>query len=76
MRISESSLYHPHTLQQRQGCLLKSNYTGVIARIDITLIYHIVCHMVVISTCNKDDIKCRKFIKIVIVSSLQILLIK
>lgn len=76
MRISESSRCHPHTLQQRQSCVLKSNYIGVTARIDITLIYHIVCHMVVISTCNKDDIKCRKFIKIVIVSSLQILLIK
>ena len=42
---------------------IKNHYRNVIACIDITLTCNTICNMVAISTCNKYDVKCRKYIK-------------
>ena len=38
----------------------KKDNRSVIPPIDVTLIFHIVCHIVANLTCNKDDVRCRK----------------
>ena len=43
-----------------KAAFLKNGYKSVIARIDITFTCHFVCYMVAVSTCNKDDVRCKK----------------
>ena len=43
-----------------KAAFLKNGYKSVIARIDITFTCHFVCYMLAVSTCNKDDVRCKK----------------
>ena len=43
-----------------KAAFLKNGYKSVIARIDITFTCHFVYYMVAVSTCNKDDVRCKK----------------
>ena len=44
----------------RESCLLKNDYRSVIGYIDVIFILIFFGHKVVILTCNKDDVRCRK----------------
>ena len=50
-----------HTNVERS--IEKNECKSVMSSIGIILTYHIICHMVAISACNKDNFRCRKFIK-------------